>query len=198
MFPSPSLGPPLLSESMSPPLFCGIPPPPVVVGGGGAECVVVVGGGDECVVVGGGDECVVIGGGEEWTVVVVGGDAAGVVVMDGVAFAAALAPRLAVVAVCFRGTRCVLRCGYVRGLAAAEVVVVAGGVAGAAAAWVVLEEGVFDPHPAATSDTTTRAVAREKICLGRISQIEDALDADSFPGPISILAHGANCRAHSA
>src|SRR5215470_18872017 len=28
MLPSPSLGPPLLSPSWSPPLFCGIPPPP--------------------------------------------------------------------------------------------------------------------------------------------------------------------------
>ncbi|MBV9473073.1 MAG: hypothetical protein JO206_08890 [Solirubrobacterales bacterium] len=43
MFPSPSLGPPLLSESWSPPLFCGIPP--LGWGGGGGELVVVFGGG---------------------------------------------------------------------------------------------------------------------------------------------------------
>jgi hypothetical protein len=52
MQPSPSLGPPWLSASMSPPP-CGIqplpPPPPVLV------CVVVVVGGAECVVVGGAD-----------------------------------------------------------------------------------------------------------------------------------------------
>ncbi|HWE34430.1 MAG TPA: hypothetical protein VG410_13145 [Solirubrobacteraceae bacterium] len=61
MLPSPSLGPPLLSESPSPPLFCGIPPL-------GVEWVVVVGGGvTVCVVV-----WVVVGGGGGVVVVTVG------------------------------------------------------------------------------------------------------------------------------
>ena len=60
--PSPSLGPPLLSASWSPPLSCGMPL--LVVGGGGG---VVVGGGGG-VVVGGG----VVGGG-----VVAGGGGGG-------------------------------------------------------------------------------------------------------------------------
>src|SRR4051812_26596237 len=43
MFPSPSLGPPLLSASWSPPLFCGIPEEEGAELAG-ADCVVVVAG----------------------------------------------------------------------------------------------------------------------------------------------------------
>src|SRR5712691_10612671 len=39
MLPSPSLGPPLLSPSWSPPLFCGIPPPPPPPEAGADVCV---------------------------------------------------------------------------------------------------------------------------------------------------------------
>src|SRR3954451_7723809 len=42
MFPSPSLGPPLLSASWSPPLFCGIPEDEGAELAGAAACVVVV------------------------------------------------------------------------------------------------------------------------------------------------------------
>jgi hypothetical protein len=56
MFPSPSVGPPLLSASWSPPLFCGI-----ALFGGGAGAGVVVGGG-ALVVVGAGGAVVVVGG----------------------------------------------------------------------------------------------------------------------------------------
>ena len=53
--PSPSDGPPMLSESASPALGpCGMQAVP-------EDVVVVVGGGEECVVVGGGEECVVVG-----------------------------------------------------------------------------------------------------------------------------------------
>src|SRR6266700_1552370 len=50
MLPSPSLGPPLLSPSWSPPLFCGIPPPPPLPEDGAEVCVAwwcVVGWDDE-------------------------------------------------------------------------------------------------------------------------------------------------------
>ena len=75
IFPSPSLGPPWLSLSSSPPPFCGIGLLVVVVcvGGGGA-CVVVwvvVGGG------GGGAVVVVVGGGTGGVAVVVGAGAGG-------------------------------------------------------------------------------------------------------------------------
>jgi hypothetical protein len=82
MFPSPSLGPPLLSASPSPPLPCGIPPWDEVVvvvcgggggGGGGAAWVVVGGGGGGAVVVVVIGAAVVVGG----AVVVVVGAGAG-------------------------------------------------------------------------------------------------------------------------
>src|SRR3954452_7334169 len=48
VFPSPSLGPPKLSASPSPPPFCGMPfvPPPPVVEGFGAGCGLCAGGCD--------------------------------------------------------------------------------------------------------------------------------------------------------
>jgi len=80
MLPSPSLGPPLLSLSWSPPLPCGIPPPAGI--GAGCAVVVVVGGGGAWVVVGGGGGAWVVvgGGGGAWVVV---GGGADVVIVSG-------------------------------------------------------------------------------------------------------------------
>lgn len=89
MQPSPSLGPPWLSESASPAFLpCGMQAvldagDVVVLGGIVAACVVVAGGGAECVA-GGGAECVVVAGGGD--AVVVGGG-----VLAGAALALALA-----------------------------------------------------------------------------------------------------------
>ena len=67
MPPSPSDGPPLLSPSLSPPLFCGIPL------GSGVEWAAVV--------VGGGGGAVVVVGAAAWVAVGVGAGAGAVVVV---------------------------------------------------------------------------------------------------------------------
>jgi hypothetical protein len=59
MLPSPSLGPPLLSPSPSPPPFCGIPP----LGGGAGVLVTGVEGVEVAGGLGGGAAWVVTGGG---------------------------------------------------------------------------------------------------------------------------------------
>jgi hypothetical protein len=170
MFPSPSLGPPLLSLSPSPPSPCGIP----LFMGGGLEWVVVGGGG-------GGLEWVVIGGGGAACVVIVsvvpGGGGGGAVVCvviisvvaGGGGVGAAVCVAAAVAAALWDGVRCAAALAWARcaclwagfaaggGVVAGGVAVVAGGVgvvaAALAAVWVEVEDD--DPQALASSVTTT-------------------------------------------
>jgi hypothetical protein len=170
MQPSPSVDPPLLSGSWSPPP-CGMQPLPpllcvVVVG---VECVCVgVGAGVECVVVGvgAGAECVVVGAGVECVVVTA----------DCVAVVIGVELVVAVVWVAWCALALALWCAAFLGVVA--VVGVVGVVAGLAAVVVVDDDA---PQPAATRASDAAVTHRIGSRFIFILAFQDAHSAIPFP-----------------
>ena len=174
MQPSPSLGPPWLSESSSPPPFCGMQLP---LGAGVVVVrVVVVGGGGGVVAV-----RVVVGGGGGAVVavrVVVGGGADGVVAVWVMVVAGLVA--------CTTGlwwTRCFgfgLGLGlWVAVVAVAAVVADVVLVAAALVLWVVVELEDADPH-ALTSNVSRTVASGMRSCFMVLSRTPGAVGC--FPG----------------